>query len=71
MCIDHKPLEWLATMSNACGRKGRWINMFQDFSFKIVHCVGLRHDDVDALNRNLVGNVDEDKDFQKEIQDYN
>jgi hypothetical protein len=25
--IDHKPLEWLAIVSNAYGRKGRWINM--------------------------------------------
>jgi hypothetical protein len=24
---NHKPLEWLATMSNAHGRKGRWIDM--------------------------------------------
>ncbi len=34
---DHKPFEWLATMSDAHGRRGRWINMLQDFSFKIVH----------------------------------
>jgi hypothetical protein len=34
---DHKPLEWLATMSDANGRRGRWIDMLQDFSFKIVH----------------------------------
>jgi hypothetical protein len=24
---DHKPLEWLATVSDAHGRRGRWINM--------------------------------------------
>jgi hypothetical protein len=30
---DHKPLEWLATMSDANGRRGRWIDMLQDFSF--------------------------------------
>ncbi len=35
--IDHKPLEWLATVSDAHGRRGRWIDMLQDFSFKIVH----------------------------------
>ncbi len=34
---DHKPLEWLATMSDAYGRRGRWIDMLQDFSFKIQH----------------------------------
>jgi hypothetical protein len=34
---DHKPLEWLATVSYAYGRRGRWIDMLQDFSFKIQH----------------------------------
>jgi hypothetical protein len=34
---DHKPLEWLATMSDAHGRRGRWVDMLQDFSFKIIH----------------------------------
>jgi hypothetical protein len=34
---DHKPLEWLATVSDTHGRRGRWIDMLQDFSFKIVH----------------------------------
>jgi len=24
---DHKPLEWLATVSDAHGRRGRWIDM--------------------------------------------
>jgi len=34
---DHKPLEWLATVSDANGRRGRWVDMLQDFSFKIIH----------------------------------
>jgi hypothetical protein len=34
---DHKPLEWLATVSDAYGRRGHWIDMLQDFSFKIIH----------------------------------
>jgi len=48
---DHKPLEWLATVSDAHGRRGRWIDMLQDFSFKIVHQPGMRHANVDALSR--------------------
>ncbi len=31
---DHKPLEWLATVSNAYGRRGRWIVMLHDFQFR-------------------------------------
>jgi hypothetical protein len=33
---DHKPLEWLATVSDAHSRRGWWIDMLQDFSFKIL-----------------------------------
>jgi hypothetical protein len=69
MCTDHKPLEWLATVSDAHGRRGRWVGMLQDFSFKIVHRPGLRHTNVDALSRNTVGSTTADDDFSEEIQD--
>ncbi len=52
---DHKPLEWLATVSDANGRRGRWIDLLQDFSFKILHRLGMKHTNVDALSRNPVG----------------
>ncbi len=35
--IDHKPLEWLATILDAHGKRGKWIDMLQDFNFKILH----------------------------------
>jgi hypothetical protein len=66
---DHKPLEWLATVSDAHGRRGRWVGMLQDFSFKIVHRPGLKHTNVDALSRNPVGSTADDDDFGEEIQD--
>jgi len=66
---DHKPLEWLATVSDAHGRRGQWVNMLQDFSFKIVHRPRLRHTNVDALSRNPVGSAANDDDFGAEIQD--
>ncbi len=69
MRTDHKPLEWLATVSDAHGRRGRWVDMLQDFSFKIVHRPGLRHTNVDALSRNPTGPAKEDDDFCEEIQD--
>jgi hypothetical protein len=65
--IDHKPLEWLATIFDPFGRRGRWISMFQDFNFKTVHRARARHANVDALSRNPVGY--EDEDFGVEIQD--
>jgi hypothetical protein len=66
---DHKPLEWLAIVSDTHGRRGRWVGMLQDFSFKIVHRPGLRHMNADALSRNPVGLAEEDEDFGEEIRD--
>ncbi len=66
---DHKPLEWLATVSDAHGRRGRWVGMLQDFSFKIIHRPGLGHTNVDALSRNPVGSATDDDDFGEEVQD--
>ncbi len=66
---DHKPLQWLAIVSDPFSRRGRWISMLQEFNFKIVHRAGARHANVDALNHNPVDSHDEDKDFGMEIQD--
>jgi hypothetical protein len=41
----------------------------QDFNFKIVHRVGARHANADALNCNPVDSHDEDEDFGMGIQD--
>ncbi len=68
--IDHKPLEWLAIILYAYGKKGRWINTLQDSSFKIIHCDGCKHTNVDALSRNPVDVAKEDEDSRNKIQDY-
>jgi len=52
---------------DAHGKKGRWIDMLQDFSFKILHRLGLKHTNVDALSRNLVGPAIDDDNFSEEI----
>ncbi len=65
---DQKPLEWLATVSDANGRRGRWIDMLQDFSFKILHRPRMRHGNADALSRNPVEQATDD-DFGEEVQD--
>ncbi len=57
-------------MSDAYGRKGRWIDMFQDFSFKIIHRPSMKHTNADALSRNPVGIAADDDDFNLEIQDF-
>jgi len=56
-------------VSDANGRKGRWVDMLQDFSFKIIHQPRLRHTSIDVLSRNPVGPTADDDDFNEEIQD--
>jgi hypothetical protein len=46
-----------------------WIDMLQDIDFKIIHRVGPKHGDVDALSCNPISLVVEDEDFVNEIQD--
>ncbi len=67
--IDHKPLEWLMTVLGVHGKRGRWIDMLQEFCFKILHQPRLNHINVDALSRNPVGPATYDDDFSEEIQD--
>jgi hypothetical protein len=41
--------------------------MLEDFNFKIVHRVGVRHANVDVLNHNPVDSHAEDEDFGMEV----
>jgi len=54
-------------VSNANGKRGRWIFMLQDFHFKIVHHLGNKHLNVDALSKNPMFVLDENEDFQVEV----
>jgi flavorubredoxin len=36
LMMNHKPLKWLVAVFNAYGWKGCWIDMLQDFNFKII-----------------------------------
>jgi len=56
-------------VSDVHGWRGRWIDMLQDFNFKILHRLGLKHTNVDALSRNPMGLATDDDDFSEEIQD--
>jgi hypothetical protein len=65
--INHKPLEWLTIVSNANGKRRRWISMLQDFHFKTIHHLGNKHFNVDALSKNPMFVLDENEDFQVEV----
>jgi hypothetical protein len=66
---EHKPLECLATMLDAYRKRRKWINMVHDFNFKIMHRARSKRTNVNALSKILVGYVNEDGNFEKEIQD--
>jgi len=57
------------TVSNAYGRKGRWIVMLQDFQFKIIHQAGSKHLNVNVLSQNPVGSLEEDEDFGSDVME--
>jgi hypothetical protein len=46
-----------------------WIDMFQDFDFKIIHRVRPKHGNADVLSHNPVNPIVEDVDIVNEIQD--
>ncbi len=60
---NHKPLEWLAIVSNVYQRWGRWINMLQDFNFNIMHHLGSKHSNADAFDKNAIRHANENDDF--------
>jgi len=41
--IDHKPLKWLAIVLDIMESRAQWINMFQNFNFKILHSTCDKH----------------------------
>jgi hypothetical protein len=41
--------------------------MLEGFDYKILHRLGVKHDNVDMFSHNPIGLVEEDEDFSKEI----
>jgi len=68
--IDHKPLEWLAIVLDAYGRRGCWIAMLKDFPFKIIHQTRNKHLNVDALSWSLVGSPEDDEDCGSDLREH-
>lgn len=46
-----------------------WIDMLQDFDFKIIHKVRPKHGDVDVFSHNPISPIAKDVNFVNEIQD--
>ncbi len=59
-------MEWFAIIYDAYEKTDMWINMFQDFSLKIVHHGVSKHNNMDVLIRNPMEFVKGDEDFKDE-----
>jgi hypothetical protein len=55
--VDHKPLVWLHQQTNLTGRLARWHIRLMEYNFKVVHCAGRAHSNVDPLSRNPVATL--------------
>jgi hypothetical protein len=48
---DHHSLQYINTQPNLSARQSRWVEMLQEYSFKIVHIDGVKNVVADALSR--------------------
>jgi len=52
---DHSALTWLRRTPEPIGQQARWLEVMEEFHFRIEHRPGARHGNADALSRHLVG----------------
>ena len=50
LVTDHQPLEWLLTSNKLTGKHARWALILQEYDFKIVHGLGLKHANADVCS---------------------
>ncbi|KAM0734141.1 Retrovirus-related Pol polyprotein from transposon 17.6 [Formica fusca] len=58
---DHNPLVWLFNVANLGSRLIRWRLKLEEYDYEIVHRFGKTNTNADALSRNVVLNLKEEK----------
>jgi len=48
---DHAPLTWLRHTPDPIGQQARWLEIMEEFDFKVEHRPGTMHGNADALSR--------------------
>jgi len=48
---DHAALRWLWKTPEPIGQQGRWLERLSEYEFEIIHRLGRRHGNADALSR--------------------
>ena len=51
MVFDHESIKWFSSQSNLKGRKARWVEILQDYDYKLRYCQGRYNVVTDALSR--------------------
>jgi transposase InsO family protein len=48
---DHAALQWLRRTPEPIGQQARWLEQLEEFDFEVIHRIGARHGNADALSR--------------------
>ncbi len=48
--IDHQPIKWLMTNNKFTSKLARWVFIFQEYEFKVIHRPSITHQNVDTMS---------------------
>jgi hypothetical protein len=48
---DHQPAKWLMTNDKLIGKLVHWVLIFQEYEFKVIHRLGVTHQNADTMSR--------------------
>jgi len=49
--IDHQPIKWLMTNDKLTSKLVRWVLIFQEYEFKVIHRLGITHQNANTTSR--------------------
>jgi hypothetical protein len=47
---DHQPIKWLMTNDKFIGKSVRWVLIFQEYEFKVIHRPNITHQNADTMS---------------------
>ncbi len=48
---NHQPIKWLMTNDKLTGKLARWALILQEYEFKVIHRLGITHQNADTMSR--------------------
>jgi hypothetical protein len=64
---DHQPIKWLMINDKLIGKLIRWALILQEYEFKVIHRLGITHQNADTMSRKPLTTSE---DFSKARQDF-